>query len=157
MKVTRDTPQHLIVGENPVWVGLLTGGLAFIFTAISLTLVLSGELFGLFFLVGTCVGLLTMFLFVRRVQLIFDRDAGTLTIQRKNLRRASQVEHLLSEVDRAELEGNGNMLRVVLIMTGQSAGRHPLTQAYSNVGDHHNVAGAINRWLRNMRRAEKEA
>ncbi len=147
MKVTRNTPEHLIVGENPIWVAVLTGGLAFLFTAIGVGLIMAGEWFGAMFFIGTFVGLLTMYVFVRRVQLIFDRQAGTLTIQRKNLNRAKQVVHPLEEVKGAELEGNGNMLRVALVLTGQSAGRHPITQAYSNVGDHHGVAKAINDWL----------
>lgn len=154
MKVTRDTPAHLIVEDNPIWVAVLTGGLALVFTAIALGLIFAGELFGAFFFIGTLVGGLTMFLFVRRVQVIFDRDAETLTIQRKNLAGARQVVHGLDEVKEAILEGMGNQKRVTLVMRGQSAGHHPLTMAYSNVGDHHNVAGAINRWLRDLRRAQ---
>lgn len=147
MKITRNSPEHLILGENPVWVAVLSGAIVVIFTAIAIGVIMIGEWFGAFFFIGTFVGLICMYVFVRRVQLIFDRAAGTLTIQRKNLNKSSQVIHALSDVSAAQVEGTGDMLRITLVLTGQSAGHHPITQSYSNVGDHHGSAQAINHWL----------
>ncbi|WP_299300979.1 hypothetical protein [uncultured Litoreibacter sp.] len=155
MKITRNTPEQLIVGENPVWVAVLLVSMGMIFLGIGLSITLSGELMGLIFAAASLLPFSFLFIFVRRVQLIFEASKGTLTIQRKNLRAATTVVHDLTDVQGAELEtshgDNSRLYRVTLVLTGQSAGRHPITQAYSNVGNHQGVHDAINAWLDSLR------
>ena len=90
---------------------------------------------------------------VERLQVIFDRKAGTVTIRRKSLLRYKQVTHALQDVSHAELEttvgSKGTTLaRPVLLLTGgMSAGRHPLVTAYSNLSGPPKMVAAINAWL----------
>ncbi len=155
MKISRNTPEQLIVGENPVWVAILLVVMALIFLGIGLAITLSGEWFGLAFVAASLLPFSFLFIFVRRVQLIFEASKNTLTIQRKTLRAATKVAHALQDVQGAELEtsqgDNSTLYRVTLVLTGQSAGRHPITNAYSNVGNHQGVANAINAWLDSYR------
>jgi len=155
MKISRNTPEQLIVGESPVWVAVLLVLMGLVFFGIGLATVLSGEWFGLAFVAGSLLPFGLLFVFVRRVQLIFEAGKGTLTIQRKNLRSASKVVHALQDVQRAELESsqgdNSTLYRVTMVLTGESAGHHPITNAYSNVGNHKGAHDAINAWLDSYR------
>lgn len=155
MKISRNTPEQLIVGENPVWVAVMLVVMALIFFGIGLAITLSGEWLGLAFVAGSLLPFSFLFIFVRRVQLIFEAAKGTLTIQRKNMRRATKVVHDLKDVQSAELEtsrgDNSTLYRVTMVLTGQSAGHHPITNAYSNVCNHQGVANAINAWLDSYR------
>lgn len=156
MNITRNTPEQLIVGNNPVWVAVLLTVMGLVFLGIGMGIALTGALSGLIFCAASLLPFGLMLVFVRRVQLIFEADKATLTIQRKNLAGATKVVHALADVARAELEtthsDGSTMHRVTLVLTGQSAGRHPITTAYSNVGNHDGVAQAINGWLDSHRR-----
>ena len=161
MKIARNTDSQLIVSENPVWVAVLLVFMGLIFLGIGLGMIFSGEWAGLIFALASIMPFGFLFIFVRRVQLIFQSIENTLTVQRKSLLDASTVVHVLDDVERAELETSsgdkGNTYRVTLILNGQSAGRHPITKAYSNVGDHKGITDEINTWLSVYRGARSKS
>ncbi len=151
MKISRNTHAQLIVGENPILVSIAMALMALVFAGIGISVLALGEWVGIVFLLGAGIPLVCLYVFARRVQLIFNRKDGTLTIQRKNMREAVRIVHDLKDVLRADLEStqsdNGTLHRVTLVLKGESAGRHPITASYSNIGDHAGVATAINAWL----------
>jgi len=83
MKVIRDTPDQLILEETPWLLGIGMVGFILAFVGPGLFLVMSGEWMGLFFAaIGGGLGFMALAVFVERIQLIFDRVAGTLTVPR---------------------------------------------------------------------------
>ncbi|KAA0917660.1 hypothetical protein FLO80_06405 [Aquicoccus porphyridii] len=153
MKIKTDTPDLLIVDDTPWLTGVMLIVFILVFVGVGLGLILEGIWHGLIFLVvGGGMGAVAFVLFVRRVQVVFYRPEGWVEIRRANALRHSRVRHTIDEISRAVVEQsagkNGTLYRVVLeIDHGQSAGRHPLSLAYSNIGDHRGVAHAINDWL----------
>lgn len=157
MKVTTDTPDLLIVEDRPILLGLMLVLFIFVFVWIGLHLAFSGEPFGplfalLFTLFGGGAGVAAFVVFVRRVQVVFDRPEGYVEIRRRNALGGGRVRHALAEIDRAILEktrsSGSTTWRVALVIeAGQSVGHHPLTFVYSNGSGHRRVADAINRWL----------
>jgi len=154
MKITTDTPDLLIVENRPVLLALGLTLFILVFVAIGVGLAMAGEWWGILFaLGGGGIGFLAFWGFVRRVQVVFHRPEAYVEFRRRNLFGGSKVRHGLAEIDRAEVEEShssesGPTYRVVLVaQRGQSAGRHPLTLAYSSGSSHHRVAEAINGWL----------
>lgn len=156
MKIYREHPEQLIVGQNPIFLAIAMSIAGLAFAGAGLSMLFSGELIGLVFLAGAGGWLLFLFLFVRRVQAIFDAQTGELTIQRKNLRSSTVVVHDLADVTDAELQSTRSskgrkLYRVVLSLRGESAGEHPLTESYSDSNGHRKVAAAITAWLDSYR------
>jgi hypothetical protein len=153
MKVTTDTAEMLIIDDRPVILGLALIAFILVFVGIGLGLLLSGEWSGLLFaLIGGGLGFLALWAFVRRVQVVFLRPDGWVELRRKNLFGGSRLRLALDEIDGAVIEESsssdgGATYRVALVAHGESAGHHPLTLAYSNVGHPHEVAAKINAWL----------
>lgn len=154
MKITRDTPDQLIVEDRPWLFALMIIVFTLIFLAAGLMIMAAGDLMGLFFaLVGGGMGLLAFWAFVRRVQVVFHRPDGYVELRRKSIFRQTRVRHDLSEVSQAIVQqtsggDSGTLLRVSLVIpSGQSAGTHPLTNAYSNIGNHRGICRRINEWL----------
>lgn len=154
MKVTTHTPDLLIVEDRPVALALALIVFILMFVGAGLVMMLSGLWWGLLFaLGGGGIGFVAFWAFVRRVQLVFHRPAGWVELRRRNLFGGSRVRHTLAEIDRAVIEEsesseNGTTYRVALVIDhGQSAGRHPVTLAYSSGDGHHRAAETINTWL----------
>jgi hypothetical protein len=149
MKIIRNTPQHLIISDVPLLSALALSVMFIGFIDVSIDEWRSGNLWrGALFSFGVLYIAWFIHLFVRRVQLVFDASIGTLTVQRKNLLGHDQVIHELHEVSGAEIDnGSEGTRNVILTLIGQSAGRHPITEYYSTLGHHHDVADAINAWL----------
>ena len=154
MKVTTETPDMLIVDNRPVWLAFGLMALILIFVAVGLAMMIAGEWWGIIFaLGGGGIGFIAFWAFVRRVQVVFHRPEAYVEIRRRNLFGGSTVRHALAEILRAEVEesrssDSGPTYRVVLVIErGQSAGRHPVTLAYSSGSAHHRAAKAINAWL----------
>jgi len=152
MKVTRNIPEQLIIENRPWVISLALIATGLIFIGIGLSIFLSGELMGLFFMVMGLVPFGLLFAFARRTQALFLGPEGKLIIRRRTLLGGSTIEHRLDEVGKAIVQSstgdNGATYRVALIFPeGQSAGTHPLTLAYDNYGDHHGMADTINAWL----------
>lgn len=154
MKILSDTPDLLIVEDRPVLLALALIGFILAFVAAGLGIVLAGEWWGLLLaLGGGGMGLVAFWAFVRRVQVVFHRPEAYVELRRRNLFGGSRVRHALAEIDRAEIEeshssDSGTTYRIVLVIpSGQSAGRHPVTLAFSSGRGHHRAAKAINAWL----------
>lgn len=154
MKVTTDTPDLLIVEDRPILLALGLVVFILVFVGIGLGLTLAGEWYGILFaLAGGGAGFAAFWGFVRRVQVVFHRPEGYVEIRRRNIFGGSTVRHRLDEIDHAEIEesrssDSGPTYRAVLVVArGQSAGRHPVTLAYSSGSGHRRAADAINAWL----------
>ena len=153
MKVTRNLPQQLIVEDRPWLVSLLLVGIALVFAGAALATLSSGEPIIAFFLgLGAFMGVLALFLFTRRVQIIFDRPSDSVTIRRRSMRGTTEVKHKLSNLGEAVVEtmsGDGaDTYRVSLVLTdGMSAGRHPVTGYYVSGKSAPRLAQEINAWL----------
>ena len=161
MKVTRNTPDHLVVDVAPWGIGIGLVLFILLFVGIGL-LVLPVTLPGglAFILVGGGLGLAAFAIFVRRVQLILDRPAGTVTLRRRSLFGSDAETHPLAELAGAEVASHARRDREtdtvtrterVELLFGKA--RVPLTEDYSSGGAHARVARAINDWLDSARSA----
>lgn len=153
MKVTRDLPDQLILDHTPWLFSVLFGGMTLIFVGIGAAVTLSGELFGLMFLIiGGGVGSVVFFMIARRVQLVLDRPGNTATLRKRTLIGYSETVHALSDLQKAILEEQrsskgGATFRPSLVLSGMSAGIHPIIKIYSNASGSHLAVDTINRWL----------
>lgn len=153
MKVTRNTTDQLIVEERPWLFGLMLIIFVLVFTGVGLSMIAAGEFWGIAFLFGAATGFLFIRVFVRRVQVIFNRPERWIEIRRRSMSRQSAIRYDLTEITQAEVEtsnsGDGGPThRVTLIIPkGQSAGRHNLTDYYVSGNGSHRAAKAINDWL----------
>lgn len=144
----------LIAEERPWIIGSAMIIFILVFTGIGLTAISTGDLWGVaFIIIGAGLGMAAFWAFVRRVQVVFFRPQGWVEVRRRSLTSANKVRHALDEVERAAVQtqySDGSTLyRVELQFSkGQSQGSHPLTQHYTNAGNHQDVANAINTWLR---------
>lgn len=149
MKVTRKTQARLIVEDRPILITLLLG--VFIFGT------LCGVLFALAAKEWSVAAILTfftaflglfIFLFVRRVQVIFDRLNGTITFRSKNLLGYKEVVHSLGDLSHAIKEGYSTARCVLVFDKGMSAGHHPITQYSTSGPAPQRLTDAINAWLK---------
>ncbi len=160
MKVSRNTQDQLILTYTPWFIGITLVFFILAFVGAGLFMVSEGGegiLFGLFFaLFGGGLGFGAFCTFVRRVQVILDRNQGSLVIRRQSVFGYDAVEHALSDLSHAEIEssvsrstkGSSTLYRPVLILDkGMSAGRHPIVEAYSSGRGAHGLVDAINDWL----------
>lgn len=157
MKVTTNTPDLLIVEDRPVLIAVALIVFTLTFAGFGLFVLAEGEWLGaLFMVLGGGMGVACFAIFVRRVQVVFHRaDAADayVELRRRNVFGARKVRHPLDEVSHAELESSRSSdgpdtHRVVLVISeGQSAGRHPITFAYSSGSGHQRCNEAINDWL----------
>lgn len=156
MKVKTNTPEILVIGSTPWILGLALIVFTMIFAGISLSLVFSGDLLGLGFLLGVAIGLGAFSVFVRRTQVVFHRPQGWVEIRSKTVFGMTVIRHQLSEISQAIVESSHSdgttTYRVALVVpSGQSIGIHPLTTVYTNTGNPHGIAEDINHWLSETR------
>ena len=154
MKVSRNTPDQLIIENNPIVLAILLNTLFLVFLGAGLFNLSTDFWFGIAFAGGAVVfGAIFNLAFIRRTQILFDRPANLVEMRRKSLlgyqRRTWALEHL----DRAEVQSsrsdNTNTYRAALVFDGgMDAGTHPITLVYSSGGGARRAADAINTWLR---------
>ncbi|KIC12420.1 hypothetical protein RA19_01965 [Leisingera sp. ANG-M1] len=160
MKITRSTPEQLILADTPWLIGIMLVFFILTFAGAGLGMLSQGgDLIwpGLIFtLVGGGMGALAFCLFVRRVQVIFDRPGGRIVIRRQSVFGYSETEHRLADLSHAEVETTPSrregrtrtLYRPVLVLDGgMSAGCHPVVQAFTNGRGPQRLADAINAWL----------
>lgn len=160
MKVTRNTPNQLILSYTPWFIGISLVFFILAFVGAGVFLASEGGegiLFGIFFaLFGGGMGFGAFCAFVRRVQVILDRNENSILIRRQSVFGYDAVEHKLSNLSHAEIEsttsrsdnGTSTLYRPVLILDeGMSAGRHPVVEAYSSGRGAHRLVDAVNGWL----------
>ena len=155
MKVLRNTPQQLIVEDRPWFFSLLLAAMFLgMLVAVGSTM---GEgryfLAAFVFLVSLAVFAPLAYFLVQRVQIVFDAPRNLLEIRRRTLRGYRVICHELSDFERAITEtsrGDGSEThRTTLILArGMSAGKHPMTPAYSSGNGAHRITAAINDWNR---------
>ncbi len=160
MKVTRNTPDQLILSNTPWLIGIMLAIFILCFVGAGLFMATEGGegiLFGLFFaLCGGGLGFGAFCVFVRRVQVVLDRRKNSILIRRQSVFGYDAVEHELSSLSHAEVETTtstrdgttSKMHRPVLILEkGMSAGRHPIVEAYVSGRGAQRMADAVNDWL----------
>ena len=160
MKVTRNTPSQLILSNTPWFIGITLVFFILAFVGAGVFLASEGGegiLFGIFFaLFGGGMGFGAFCAFVRRVQVILDRNNNSILIRRQSVFGYDAVEHELSHLSHAETEsttsrsdnGTSTLYRPVLILDeGMSAGRHPIVEAYSSGRGAQRLVDAVNDWL----------
>lgn len=155
MKVAEDTTQRLIIEDRPIALSLFLLLMVLAFGAVGAALLFRGEIWGLMFIViGSGIPFGFMFLFVRRVQVVFDRTENRVDFHRKNLLRSRHHDLPLADIARAELQvsknlkGPDNYRAALVVDAGPNAGHHPITIAYTSGNDHARCVEAINTWLR---------
>ncbi|NSY39677.1 hypothetical protein [Leisingera sp. ANG59] len=160
MKITRNTPEQLILADTPWLIGIMLVFFILTFAATGLGMLSQGgDLIWpglLCTLAGGGMGTLAFCLFVRRVQVILDRPGGSIVIRRQSVFGYSQVEHRLADLSHAEVEsttsrsedGPRTLYRPVLVLDGgMSVGRHPVVEAYTSGRGPQRLSEAINAWL----------
>ncbi|MEX0284298.1 MAG: hypothetical protein AB3N23_06775 [Paracoccaceae bacterium] len=157
MKVTRNTPDQLILSNNPWVLGVILIVFILVFVGVGLTVFLQGDWFGLLFIImGGGIGAATFCGLVRRVQVILNRPAGTITIQRRSVFGYTRDDHDLSRLQRADVEssttrtdrGTSTVHRAVLVMgDGTDTTPVPIVKAYYGGPGAQELADAVNDWL----------
>ena len=158
MKITRDTPDQLILAYVPWVMSVLLSIFILIFVGLGLSMILDGELIGLLFAVmGGGIGGICFVVFVRRVQVIFDRPGQTFTLRRRTVFGYKEKTRPLRDVDPAIIEhttnSDGQRLDRPTVVMHRGAGelRVPLVTAYSNMSNTADIVEATNRWLRDAK------
>lgn len=153
MKITADTPDLLIIDDRPWMAGLGLGVMLLVFLFVPVLMLREGNLLGLWFIPAPFLVLLFIHIFVRRTQLVLSRPDVWAEIRVRSLLGFRKIRHRLDEIGHAMIEtmydsDKRPMHRVTLVFPeGQSAGRHPVTEAYAGGDAALAAADAINRWL----------
>ena len=159
MHILESSPRRLILEDRPWVLGivLMLAILLPLFLALvtwreslwlAFAMVLMAARFGMAFVI-----------FVRRVIVIFDRDADAVLIRTVSLFGRSDATHALSRVSRASVETSINRSTSSGGRTSTTSRTHrtvlhiaekivPLTQVYSGGDGADRMAAAINDWLR---------
>ncbi|KIN62348.1 hypothetical protein Z946_1205 [Sulfitobacter noctilucicola] len=153
MKITHNSPDQLVIENNPVWLAVFLSVFGLTFMAIGLFAVSAEPLMGFVFVaagLGIAIGF--NMIFVRRTQLILDRSAQKVLLRRRGWLRDNSLTWEMRYLDRAIVEtsrsSDNNTHRAALIINGgMDEGTHPLTIVYSSGRGASRAADAINRWL----------
>lgn len=148
MKITRNTPDVLIVEERPWLLGVAIIGFVLFFTGTGMAILAEGHWSGLVGLaVGIGIGGFLFLLLVRRSQLVLDRARGVGALRVRwalgQERTRLALDGLRAEVER-HASADGETFRVVLV---QGAARYPLSLVFTDRPGHARLAAAINAWL----------
>ncbi|SHH98059.1 hypothetical protein [Marivita hallyeonensis] len=155
MKVVRKTDEQLVL-ENTPW--LLAIGLSlFILVFVGAGLArMSEDLFEGLAMMGISAvgGTLFLAIFVRRTQLILDRQTDSVRLRRRGFFGYSETRFTLSDLSRARVQvsrsskNGAHTERVALVFTeGPDEGTHPVTLVYTNGKGPRRAETAINDWL----------
>ncbi|WP_137703350.1 hypothetical protein [Marimonas lutisalis] len=156
MKVTRNTPEQLIIEERPWFTGIGISALSLFFTGAGIFSVLDGEFGGMIFFVGTALGALAFWAFVRRLMVIFDRHGGQIEIRRKWVGGQSVETLDLKAVRKADVEfretyRQGKMRRTsrptLVMFADHDPQKLALVEHFSGGRSSQVVADEINEWL----------
>ena len=163
MKVTRNTPEYLILADTPWFLGIALILFTLVFVGPGLLIMSAGGeniWFGLLFAgIGGGLGVAAFCVFVRRVQVILDRPNNRIVIRKQSVFGYQAVEHELSHLSHAETERTTSsharregrlryLYRPVLVLDqGMSSGHHPITETYSSGGGAELLVTAVNDWL----------
>lgn len=149
MKIALNTDQMLIVEDRPLLVSAVLGFFFFASSAGAISAWMATQWIAALFLsvAGLCMAF-CLRLFVRRVQVIFDRGANTITFRSRSFRGYQQIKHALDDFSHAEEEGYDTARCVLIFDKGMSAGRHPVTEYSTSGMAPRQITDAINEWLK---------
>jgi len=158
MRIALSSPRRLILEDRP-WVLGIVLTLAILFPLL-LALATLRDAPWLAFAMGLVAVLFgaAFVAFVRRVIVIFDRDAGTVVIRTASLLGQTETTRALADISQAEVEtvvnrsagtsgrssGTSETHRTVLHVSGQLV---PLTDVHSSGDSALLMAATINLWL----------
>ncbi len=157
MKLIEETPARLVVEDRPWIIGTaLTLGIL-LCLALAMGLYRESGWLTLGFGLASLLLAVLFVVFVRRVIVIFDRDAQALVIRTRSLTGDSETTLALADVTGAEVEtsrststSNDGSRSVSVthrpVLTTRT-GPVPLTQVYSSGSGAETIAAAVNRWL----------
>lgn len=159
MRLVEDTPGRLVLEDRPWILGSILAVAILFFTMLALGLGQANLWLGLGMGLGAVLFGAAFVAFVRRVIVIFDRDAGAVVIRTASVLGQSQATHPLRDISGAGVETtvnrststNGSRLasnsethRCVLHLAAQTV---PLTEVSSSGDGAARTAEVINRWL----------
>ena len=163
LKIEHNTPDLLIVGEIPWFVGIATLIFIMAFVTPGVLLLAMGDWVGVVVaLLGAGLGLGAMAMFAERLQVIMDVSRQIVTIRSRTIVRHRQTVFPLKDVLQATRETSlsssvadpskpsDKIGRPSLILddgSGQGRILHPITETYSNSGGAEVLIEAINDWL----------
>lgn len=153
MKITRNTPEQLIVENNPVWLAIFVSVFGLIFFGVGLSQLGSQTGMALMFMAGGLgIGIGFNMIFIRRTQVILDHPRNLVELRRRSWLGYSSRTWELRYLDRAFVQtsrsGDTDTHRAVLdIGGGMDAGQHPITIVYSSGSGASRAETAINDWL----------
>ncbi|MGX0876440.1 hypothetical protein ACSSV4_001117 [Roseovarius sp. MBR-154] len=168
MKITRTTPDLLIAEETPWFIAVMLSLGLLLFVGVGL-LVSSQSLIGAFVMGGIGGGMCfaAICIFVERLQIILDAQAGTATLRARTILRQREEVLPLSDVLRATgettLSGSNagidparvrrKLHRPSLVLSDGAGGEvlRPITEIYDSSSASGKVVRAINDWLAQLR------
>lgn len=162
MKITHNTDRHLILDWTPWGLGSGLIALIILFLAIAMVVPMAdGDidpmwwLFAFMFLIGAGLWGMMLVLFVKRRQLVLDRETGKITLRIRSFLKATEQRHDLTRLTAAALDydyGEGLTLqRPVLVLASRRNGgadrRVPIHSYYTSGDEPGRVVDLINDWL----------
>ncbi|MCX7558614.1 hypothetical protein OS190_03485 [Sulfitobacter sp. F26204] len=153
MKITRNTPDQLIIENNPIWLAVFVSAFAMVFVAIGLFNIGAEPVMGFAFIGGGLFfGILFNLAFIRRTQLILDGPRNLVELRRRGWLNYVSMTWELRYLDRAIVEssnsGDSTTYRAAFVINGgMDAGTHPVTLVYSSGRGAKRAKDAINAWL----------
>ena len=159
MKITRNTPEQLIIENRPIWlaIGVSLGGLLFV--GLGLSIFPQDPVEGLIFAAaGLFFAVVFNLAFVRRTMLILDGPRQLVELRRRSWlgysRRTWDLRHLGGAyVQSSSSDGTPTYRAALRITDGMDAGNHPITLVYSSGKGADRARRAVNDWLDRQRRA----
>lgn len=153
MKATRDTPDQLILENNPVVLVTCINLFALVFIAIGLFLLPEELLIGIAFtLGGLLIAVAFNLAFARRTQLILDRPANRVELRRRSLlayyRQVWTIKDVTGAALQTSMSGDTPTHRAALNV--HIYGRdevHPITLVYTSGQGPAQAVARINDWL----------
>ncbi|ROT99383.1 hypothetical protein [Histidinibacterium lentulum] len=157
MKIER-TPDLLVIDNRPIFIAALLSIMLLAFMAGGIRMLMEGLWGqGLLFVLGMPLFFGVFFaLFVRRNQLVLNRQTGELLHRRRTIFGHTETRFELAALAGAEVQysrSDGKQTRrmAYVLSEGPDAGTHPFTTAYSSGNNAQRAADAVNAWLAEAR------
>ncbi|PJI85246.1 hypothetical protein BC777_3246 [Yoonia maricola] len=155
MKIVRNTPEQLVLRSVPWIIAIMLSAMLLGVIAFGLNALFEGDLADTFWGLFAIPLFVSIFLviFVRRDDLILDRNLNLLELRHSTFRGRTRVQHKLEHLHRAKLQSSrsnkgSTTYRIALVLDGgMDAGTHPVTPVYASGNGAKRGVEAINDWL----------
>lgn len=157
MKATRDTPDQLILENNPIWLVVFINLFALVFVAVGLFMLPDQLLVGIAITLGGLLMAVAFNLaFARRTQLILDRTANRIELRRRSLlayyRQVWSVKDVPRAILQTSMSGDSPTHRAALEVHLYGRNEiHPITLVYTSGQGPSGAVAQINDWLNRNR------